>query len=140
MSIFSFSSATYQYDEKIGGAVIIITRSGNIETPAIVLVASNNVQITSKSSCMHNFLILLKFLATACNGSLPASPVLEFQPGETEKQITVTFSDITRIELHLSAGEGVYLTPFPRTGIIVDGTDLIMSYFLHDLCESIHAH
>ena len=54
--------------------------------------------------------------ATACDGSLP---VLEFQPGETEKHITITFSStIARIFLSLSAGEGVYLTPFPRTEIV----------------------
>ena len=45
--------------------------------------------------------------------------LLEFQPEDTEKQITVLFSsNITRIELYLSAGEGVYLTPFPRTEIV----------------------
>ena len=54
---------------------------------------------------------------------MPASPVLEFQPGETKKQITITFSNTTRIEMYLSAGEGVYLTPFPRTEIMnPDGT------------------
>lgn len=63
----------------------------------------------------------MQFLAIACDGSLPASPVLEFQPGETEKQINVTFNNITRVELYLSAGEGAYLTPFPRTEINVDG-------------------
>ena len=54
--------------------------------------------------------------ATAYDGSLP---VLEFQPGETEKHITITFSStIARIFLSLSAGEGVYLAPFPRTEIV----------------------
>ena len=47
MAIISFLSAIYQYDEEIGGAQITVTRSGNRETPAVVLVASNNVQVIS---------------------------------------------------------------------------------------------
>ena len=66
----------------------------------------------------HNIIKYCISLAIACDGSLPASPVLEFQPGETEKHITVKFSNITRVELYLSAGEGAYLTPFPKTEIV----------------------
>ena len=64
----------------------------------------------------------LKFFAIVCDGSqdLPVTLVLEFQPGEIEKHITVTFNNITRVEFYLSAGEGAYLTPFPRTEINVD--------------------
>ena len=47
VSIISFTSATYQYEEEIGGARITIVRSGNVDSPAVVLVASSNIQITS---------------------------------------------------------------------------------------------
>ena len=63
-------------------------------------------------------IIIIEFVAIACDGSILASPVVEFQPGETEKQITITVINITRIEMYLSTGEGVYLTPFPRTEIV----------------------
>lgn len=57
------------------------------------------------------------------------SLILEFQPGETEKQLTITINDDKKIErnetfqLHLSAGEGVHLTPIPRTDIIIVNDD-----------------
>ena len=55
--------------------------------------------------------------------------ILEFQPGETEKQVTVAISDDKKIErnetfqLYLSAGEGVHLTPIPRTDIVIVNDD-----------------
>lgn len=65
----------------------------------------------------------------------PVSLILEFQPGETEKQFAVTINNDEKIErdetfqLYLSAGEGVHLTPFPRTQIVIvndDGKHIIM--------------
>lgn len=59
----------------------------------------------------------------------PVSLILEFQPGETEKQITVKINNDKKIErdetfqLYLSAGEGAHLTPFPRTEIIILNDD-----------------
>ena len=72
--------------------------------------------------CHHNIIF-----DTGCEGYFytPVSLLLEFQPGETEKQFTVAISNITRIELYLSAGEGVYLTSFPRAEIVnLDGITL----------------
>ena len=46
----SFSSATYEYDEGVGDVQIIVTRSGNIESKATVLVASDNFQGTAAGS------------------------------------------------------------------------------------------
>ena len=43
----SFSSATYQYSEGIGDVHITITRSGNRESIAIILVASDHFQGTA---------------------------------------------------------------------------------------------
>ena len=57
------------------------------------------------------------------------SLILEFQPGETEKQLTITINDDKKIErnetfqVFLSAGEGVHLTPIPRTDIIIMNDD-----------------
>ena len=47
MATVSFTSATYQYDEGAGDVQLTITRSGNIESKAIVLVASDNFQGTA---------------------------------------------------------------------------------------------
>ena len=55
--------------------------------------------------------------------------ILEFLPGETEKQMTVSINDDKKIkrnetfQLYLSAGEGVHLTPFSRTKIIIVNND-----------------
>lgn len=43
----SFSSAIYQYDESAGDILITIIRSGNIESKAFVLIASDNFQGTA---------------------------------------------------------------------------------------------
>ena len=60
------------------------------------------------------------------------SSILEFQPGETEKRVTITIVDDKKIErneffqLYLSAGEGVHLSPFARAEITIindDGRD-----------------
>ena len=61
---------------------------------------------------------LIEFVTITRDGSILASPVVEFQPGETEKQITITVINIARIELYLSTREGVYLIPFPKTEIV----------------------
>lgn len=50
MATVSFSSATYQYDEGAGDVQITVTRSGNIASEAIVLVASDNFQGTATGS------------------------------------------------------------------------------------------
>ena len=64
------------------------------------------------------------------------SSILEFQPGETEKKVTITIIDDKKIErdesfqLYLSAGEGVHLSPFPRAAITIvnnDGKDVHVS-------------
>ena len=55
--------------------------------------------------------------------------ILEFQPGETEKQLEVIIRNDKKIErdetvqLYLSTGEGVHLTPFPRTQIVIKNDD-----------------
>ena len=46
----SFSSATYQFGESAGDVQIIVTRSGNIKTTAVVLVASDTFQGTAAGS------------------------------------------------------------------------------------------
>ena len=47
MATVSFSSATYQYGEGTGDVHITITRSGNTDSIAIVLVASDHFQGTA---------------------------------------------------------------------------------------------
>ena len=55
--------------------------------------------------------------------------VMEFQPGETEKMITVNIIDDRRTErnetfqLYLTAGQDVQLTPFSRTEITIQDDD-----------------
>lgn len=55
--------------------------------------------------------------------------ILEFLPGDSEKQLTVTINDDKKIErnetflLYLSAGEGVHLTPISRTSVIIVNDD-----------------
>ena len=46
----SFSSATYQFGEGTEDVQITITRSGNIESTAVVLVASDTFQGTAAGS------------------------------------------------------------------------------------------
>ena len=77
----------------------------------------------------------------------PVSLILEFQPGETEKQVTVTINNDKKIErdetfqLYLSAGEGVHLTPFPRTQIVILNDDgkhkMTLTAFSEVLSESL---
>ena len=55
--------------------------------------------------------------------------VMEFQPGETDKMITVNIIDDRRTErnetfqLYLTAGQDVQLTPFSRTEITIQDDD-----------------
>lgn len=57
------------------------------------------------------------------------SIIVEFQPGETQQQISVTINNDKRIErnetflLYLTAGAGVHLSPFPRTEITIENDD-----------------
>ena len=57
------------------------------------------------------------------------STIVEFLPGETEKQISVQIRNDKRIErnetfeLYLTAGVGVHLSPFPRTEITIENDD-----------------
>ena len=59
----------------------------------------------------------------------PLSVILKFSPGDTEKQVTVSINDDDTIEenetfqLYLSAGEGVQLSRFTRTTIIIVNDD-----------------
>ena len=47
MATVSFSSASYEFDESAGDVQITVTRSGNTESNATVLVASDNFQGTA---------------------------------------------------------------------------------------------
>ena len=47
MATISFSSDMYLYGEGIGAAQVTVTRSGNVDTLAVVLVASNRFQGTA---------------------------------------------------------------------------------------------
>ena len=55
--------------------------------------------------------------------------ILEFQPGETEKNITICILDDSRVEgdetfdLYLSGGDGVHLSPFFRAEITIPEND-----------------
>ena len=71
------------------------------------------------------------------------SSILEFQPGEVEKKVTITIIDDKKIErdelfqLYLSAGEGVHLTPFSRAEITIinnDGKDVHIDCHESQIC------
>ena len=55
--------------------------------------------------------------------------VLEFQPGETEKEVTVEIINdqnvelMEEFELYLTSGAGVYLSPFPRAEVVITNDD-----------------
>ena len=55
--------------------------------------------------------------------------VMEFASGETEKLVTVNTMDDGNVEnreyleLYLSAGEGVHLSPHPRAEVIITDND-----------------
>ena len=55
--------------------------------------------------------------------------ILEFQPGETQTNITITIHDDQKIEadeqfeLYLIGGIGVHLSPFPRASITIQNDD-----------------
>ena len=55
--------------------------------------------------------------------------ILEFQPGETQMNITITMHDDQKIEadeqfeLYLIGGIGVHLSPFPRASITIQNDD-----------------
>ena len=55
--------------------------------------------------------------------------ILEFQPGETQKNITIIINNDQRIEaaeqfeLYLAGGIGVHLSPFSRTAITITNDD-----------------
>ena len=59
----------------------------------------------------------------------PLTQILEFQPGETQKNITVTIHNDQSIEedeqfeLYLTGGIGVHLSPFPRASITIQNDD-----------------
>ena len=55
--------------------------------------------------------------------------ILEFQSGETEKEITVTIvndamiEEAENFELYLTGGIGVLLSPFPRARVTIVNDD-----------------
>ena len=59
----------------------------------------------------------------------PVTQILEFMPGETLKNITVTIHNDQSIEadeqfeLYLTGGIGVHLSPFPRASITIQNDD-----------------
>lgn len=59
----------------------------------------------------------------------PLTQILEFQPGETQKNITVTIHNDQSIEadeqfeLYLTGGIGVHLSPFARASITIQNDD-----------------
>ena len=54
---------------------------------------------------------------------------MEFQPGETEREITIHILDDSRKEggetfvLYLTGGVGVHLSPFSRTEVTIPAND-----------------
>ena len=133
MATVSFSSATYQYEEGAGDVQITVTRSGNIESKAIVLVASDDFQGTAAG--WYSYYIYRVFYHEKHNFCIVGddykslSTILEFEPGETVKRVTITIIDDKKIErdeffqLYLSAGEGVHLNPFARAEIMIINND-----------------
>ena len=55
--------------------------------------------------------------------------IVEFQPGETEREITIHILDDSRtesaetFELYLTGGGGVHLSPFSRTEVTIPAND-----------------
>ena len=55
--------------------------------------------------------------------------ILEFQPGETQKNVTIMIYNDQKIEaaeqfeLYLAGGIGVHLSPFPQSAIIITNDD-----------------
>lgn len=75
----------------------------------------------------------------------PVTQILEFQPGETQKNITVTIHNDQSIEadeqfeLYLAGGIGVHLSPFPRASITIqndDGKWISAVVWTHLYCHS----
>jgi len=64
-----------------------------------------------------------------CEDYTSVSQILEFLPGETEKQISVEINDDTKIEdnetfyIYLIPGSGVTLTPIDRTEVTIGNDD-----------------
>ncbi len=71
--------------------------------------------------------------------------LIEFQPGETLKQISVTINDddITEnnemLELFLLPGEGVYLSPFPRAVVTIEDDESKLHVVLCSYTSLIHS-
>ena len=65
----------------------------------------------------------------ATNDYTPVTQILEFQPGETDKEVTITIVDDARIEeaenfeLYLTGGAGVHLSPFSRAVVTIINDD-----------------
>ena len=68
-------------------------------------------------------------LTVARDDYTPVTQILEFQPGETEKEVTITIVDDERIEeaenfeLYLTGGAGVHLSPFSRAVVTIINDD-----------------
>ena len=59
----------------------------------------------------------------------PMTQIMEFQPGETQTNITITIHDDQKIEadeqfeVYIIGGIGVHLSPFPRAMITIQNDD-----------------
>ena len=72
--------------------------------------------------------------------------IVEFQPGDTEKNITIHILDDSRVEsdetfeLYLTGGAGVHLSPFFRVEITILSNDGINKFMLYKMlfCMQLH--
>ena len=81
------------------------------------------------STCLASSQDIILFYNSAGQDYNPVTQILEFQPGETQKDVTITIYNDQKIEaaeqfeLYLASGIGVYLSPFPRTVITIGNDD-----------------
>ena len=76
----------------------------------------------------------LCFVLSAGKDYITLSKIVEFQPGETEKIITIHILDDSRVEraesfeLYLTGGDGVHLSSFFRAEITIPENDGNIKY------------
>ena len=138
MAIVSFSSSTYSIGESTGTLQITVVRSSVTNTMVLVLVTSDASAGTAAGKCLnfpHSISSMCAFYL-AGEDYITVTELVEFQPGETEKNITVYILDDSRteraetFELYLTGGTGVHLSPFFRAVVtIVDDDGIIILPF-----------
>ena len=88
----------------------------------------------SKLSFIHKNYLLLTSSILAGEDYTTLTEIVEFQPEETEKNITIHILDDIRVEsnetfeLYLTGGAGVHLSPFFRAEITILSNDGIEIY------------